>query len=80
MATDSSVISPEQMEERMDVDLGVRLSRVTPNPEFFYRLRRRLVSQPAVVLEQKSDIIAMILVGLGLLAGVVILYVMRRFR
>jgi hypothetical protein len=80
METDPAMNSTKRVEEQPVDDLGFRLDRVTPNPEFIYRLRRRLITQPTVILEQKHGAIAMLLVGFGLLAGALILWFLRRFR
>ena len=56
------------------------LSPVKPNPDFVHNLQSRLSSTPVVFLENRSAQKAYVMVAFGLFSGVLIFWLLNRFR
>jgi hypothetical protein len=58
--------------ENLDFELNLKrkMIPVQPDPDFVERLNQRLRTQKRVILEQKGDSIAPVLVTAGLLLGI----------
>ena len=58
--------------------LEAALNPVVPNPEFIYRLRRRLVTEPTVILERRSRSFSFVLFSVSLFIGALMIWIVRK--
>jgi hypothetical protein len=68
------------LDKIFEAHLDSSLNPVQPDPEFILRLRRRLSNNPSVILEPRSSATIFVLVALGLFVGVLLTWLLRRFR
>jgi hypothetical protein len=63
----------------LDIEENLKsgLSPITPDPGFIQRLQQRLKTEKKVVLEPASFPIMPVMVGLGLILGLGILYILK---
>ncbi len=59
-----------QYDEALEGKLFATLNPVQANPEFVTSLKTRLTSSPAVTMERREDLAAVVVIGSGLFAGV----------
>ena len=59
--------------------LSESLRPVRPDPVFVHSLRERLSHGSGVMVEKQTSHQGIVLIGLGLLTGVIIVWLMRRF-
>ena len=58
--------------------LNSTFSQVRPDPDFVYRLRNRLLTEPGVMLEERPKMAAFAIVSLSLFFGVLLIWLFRR--
>lgn len=76
MATDMKAVRNrgQEIPEQLEYQLHSFLGPVQPNPEFVRRLRSRLTSEPAVILERRNTMAALVVAGLGLFGGALVVW------
>jgi hypothetical protein len=52
--------------------------QVRPDPDYVYRLRNRLLTDPGVMLEERPKMAAFAIVSLSLFFGVLLIWLFRR--
>ena len=63
---------------QFEQQLQLSLLPVSPDPEFVYTLKKKLVTPDMVIYERQSKAYSLLIIALGMLAGVLILMVSRR--
>ncbi len=58
--------------------LKTSLRQVEPDPRFVSGLQRRLTTPPAITIERRSRLSALLVVNLGLAGGVLVFWLLRR--
>lgn len=73
-------MNPQNLDmlDNFEQELENSLAPINPNPEFVYRLRRRLLSEPTIILEQQKNTIMFLVVSLGLFIGALLIWAMRK--
>jgi hypothetical protein len=56
-------------DEDLEGHLLSSLGPIQPNPEFVQRLKTRLTTEPVVTVERQSQLLAFVVMGLGLFFG-----------
>lgn len=67
-------------EGELEGQLSSILSPVKPNPEFVSKLKHRLTTQPAIVVERRSEATIFVLASLGLFVGAVLVWLLYTLR
>ncbi len=70
----------EELLNRLERSLDASLHPVNPDPFFTSQLRYRLVNSPAVVLENASSGMALLIMAAGLFLGVLLVWMLHRLR
>ncbi len=70
-------LAPEALADLEGV-LKSSFQQVRPNQEFVSKLRHRLVEPPRTVLEKRDGLLGLLIVGIGLLAGALVLILGKR--
>lgn len=73
----NSTHNPFASVEVLEKKLQSSLEPVQPDPGFVYRLYGRLVNQPTVVLERRTNSAVLMVLALGLFLGALIIWLFR---
>ncbi len=61
-----------------ELQLQSSLNPVSPDPDFVYTLKRKLVTPDHVILERQSSALSLLIIAVGLLTGALLLMFSRR--
>lgn len=61
-------------EEELEGELLSTLAPVRPNPEFVNRLKRRLTTEPVIVIERRTEAAVFVVLALSLFTGALLVW------